>query len=129
MKFSMSQAAKEVGKSKPTIAKAIKSGRLSAKKAASGIGYEIDASELFRVYPKQSDTANVETKGHTKSSASHDLSLLELENKNLRETLEREKQALEQALERESDMRAILKQSQALLVDHSSKAKKWFWQK
>ena len=48
--FSLTAAAKEVGKSKPKISKAIKTGRLSAKKV--GQGYEIDASELFRVYPK-----------------------------------------------------------------------------
>ena len=48
--FSLTAAAKEVRKSKPTISKAIKTGRLSAKRV--GQGYEIDAAELFRVYPK-----------------------------------------------------------------------------
>ena len=50
MKFTAGQAAKEVGKSLPTISKALKTGRLSAEKV--GNRYEIDASELFRVWPK-----------------------------------------------------------------------------
>jgi len=53
MKFTAGQAAKAVGKSMPTISKALKTGRLSAKKV--GNKYEIDASELFRVWPKISD--------------------------------------------------------------------------
>jgi len=50
MKLSASQAAQEVGKSVPTITRAIKSGKLSAHKLESG-GYEIDPAELFRVFP------------------------------------------------------------------------------
>lgn len=53
MKFTAGQAAKEVGKSLPTISKALKTGRLSAKRV--GNRYEIDASELFRVWPKVAD--------------------------------------------------------------------------
>jgi hypothetical protein len=51
MKFSAKQAAKEVGKSVTTISRAIKSGRLSAVKQDNG-SYEIEASELFRVFPR-----------------------------------------------------------------------------
>jgi len=54
MKFTAGQAAKAVGKSMPTISKALKTGRLSAKKV--GNRYEIDASELFRVWPKATDS-------------------------------------------------------------------------
>ena len=50
MKLSASQAAKAVGKSIPTVTRAIKSGKLSATKLESG-GYEVEASELFRVWP------------------------------------------------------------------------------
>ncbi len=51
MKFSASQAAKAVGKSIPTITRAIKSGKISATRSDSG-GFEIDASELYRVWPE-----------------------------------------------------------------------------
>jgi len=46
--FTLGQAAKQVGKSKPTISKAIKDGRLSAQKV-DGV-YQIEPSELLRVF-------------------------------------------------------------------------------
>lgn len=49
MKVSASKAAEAVGKSVPTITRAIKNGRLSAKKLDGG-GYEIDVAELHRVF-------------------------------------------------------------------------------
>lgn len=57
MKFSASQAAKKTGKSVPTITRAIKSGKLSAEKTDSG-GYQIDASELFRVFNSVTEESN-----------------------------------------------------------------------
>ena len=54
MKLSLGQAAKETGKSKATISKAISSGKLSATKNDKG-GYDIDPAELFRVYPANSN--------------------------------------------------------------------------
>ena len=50
MQFSLSQAAKETGKGKSSIHRAIKSGRLSAQRHQDGT-YSIDAAELFRAFP------------------------------------------------------------------------------
>ncbi|MGH1332096.1 MAG: hypothetical protein ACRBBK_14520 [Paracoccaceae bacterium] len=50
MKYTLSQAATATGKNKATIQRAIKSGRISAPKNSSG-AYEIDPSELHRVFP------------------------------------------------------------------------------
>jgi len=50
MVYTLGEAAKATGKSKATISKAIKSGRISAKKGETG-AYKIDPSELHRVYP------------------------------------------------------------------------------
>ena len=47
--LSLSQAAKETGKSKSTINRAIKTGKLSATRHQDGT-YSIAASELFRVF-------------------------------------------------------------------------------
>jgi hypothetical protein len=47
--FSLQQAANATGKLKPTIARAFKLGRLSARNESGG--YEIDPSELSRVFP------------------------------------------------------------------------------
>lgn len=50
MKYSLSEAAASTGKNKTTIQRAIKNGKISAKKGDSG-SYEIDPSELHRVFP------------------------------------------------------------------------------
>lgn len=49
MKVSATKAAKLVGKTTPTITSALKNGRLSGEKCDGG-GWEIDTSELFRVW-------------------------------------------------------------------------------
>jgi excisionase family DNA binding protein len=49
MKFSIGQAATKTGKPKSTISRAIKTGRISATR--NGNRYDIDAAELFRVFP------------------------------------------------------------------------------
>lgn len=51
MGFTASEAAKEVGKSLPTITKAIQSGKLSANGPKGG-PYNIEPAELFRVWPR-----------------------------------------------------------------------------
>ena len=48
--LTLGQAAKEAGVAKSAISRAIKTGRLSAKKTENG-SFEIDPVELFRVYP------------------------------------------------------------------------------
>lgn len=58
VEVSASQAAKKVGKSVPTITRAIKNGKLSAK-ARDGGGWVIDTSELFRVWPAVTTEGNV----------------------------------------------------------------------
>ena len=54
--FTMGQAAIEAGVSKATLSRAIKSGKVSAKKNVNG-GWDIDPAELFRVYPPR-NTSN-----------------------------------------------------------------------
>ena len=56
--LSATQAAKAVGKSVPTITRAIKSGKLSANRLDGG-GYEIDPSELFRVWKAVTNSNSV----------------------------------------------------------------------
>lgn len=50
MKLSLNQAAKTCGRAKSTLLDSIKNGRLSALKTKNG-HYEIDPSELHRVFP------------------------------------------------------------------------------
>lgn len=51
MGLSLREAAREAGKSKSTILRAVQAGRLSATRTDDG-GWSIDPSELFRVYPR-----------------------------------------------------------------------------
>jgi hypothetical protein len=52
--YSLAQAAKATGKSKPTIMRAIKAGKVSAMRRDDG-SYQIDPAELHRVYPVPGD--------------------------------------------------------------------------
>ena len=78
MAYTLGEAAKAVGRSKATISKAIKSGRISAVKEANG-RFSIEPVELHRVYP-----VNVETTVHSEqketgvnTTVSSDLMLLQ----------------------------------------------------
>ena len=59
MGYTLGQAAKATRKSKSTISKAIKERRLSAEKNVDG-HYDIDPSELHRVWPKVFDEPSTE---------------------------------------------------------------------
>lgn len=50
MVYTLGEAARATGKSKSTLSKAIKTGKISASKGANG-SFSIDPSELHRVYP------------------------------------------------------------------------------
>jgi hypothetical protein len=54
MSYTLGQAARATGKSKPTIARAIKSGRISALRTETG-EFAIDPAELHRVFQPASN--------------------------------------------------------------------------
>ena len=62
MFYSLSEAADEIGKSKMTIQRAIKGGKLSAGRDDSG-AYQIDPAELHRVFPEKKKPKKSVTKG------------------------------------------------------------------
>ena len=55
--YTLGQAAKATGRAKVTLARAIKSGRISAARGPDG-SYAIDPSELARVYPLTGEPAS-----------------------------------------------------------------------
>lgn len=70
--MALSEAAKWSGKTRPTIFKAIKAGRISAKKNSDG-EWMIDPAELARVYPP-AEAVNVSGNSDTKQQAiPHDI--------------------------------------------------------
>jgi hypothetical protein len=64
MLFTLNQAAKATGRSKGTISKALASGQLSYISKDEN-GYQIEASELFRVFPKNTFTTSNEVQLET----------------------------------------------------------------
>ena len=114
MVYTLGQAAIAVGKSKATISKAIKSGKISAQKQANG-SYKIEPSELHRVYPPTLSTVEPER--------------IETPNSmvvNLRETigLEYELKAARQRISDLEDDREHWRQQANRLLTHSEQAKR-----
>lgn len=71
MAYTLGEAAKATGKSKATISKAIKSGRISAAKDRSG-AFQIDPAELHRVYPITVSSEQEETPGKPLANTTND---------------------------------------------------------
>lgn len=115
--FSAKQAAKEVKKATSTITRAIKTGKLSAKKNDNG-DWEIQASELFRVYPANENGANTKTQSaNTETETDNNSKLLEIEIKHLRERLIDKESSLEDKNEVIEDLRKRLDKA-FLMVEH-----------
>lgn len=117
MSLSASQAAKRVGKSIPTITRAIKKGKLSAVPRDGG-GWIIEASELFRVWPAVSLDSDVTEK------------MLDRVNPSETSALEREVELLREMLEEtRADRDSWKDQAQKItaLVEDQSARKKGFW--
>lgn len=117
MSLSASQAAKKVGKSIPTITRAIKKGKLSAEPREGG-GWIIDAAELFRVWPAVSNETDV-TPTMLRSETPIEASALEREVELLREMLD----------ETKADRDSWKDQAQKItaLIEDQSARKKGFW--
>jgi excisionase family DNA binding protein len=116
--FTLGEAAKQAGVSKPTLSKAISNGRLSAEKQPDG-SYRIQPAELFRVYPPeifgnrlgQSEVDEIETVSGDGLAASEiavlreRLALLTAERTRERELLTDQIQDLRRRLDAEAESR------------------------
>lgn len=78
MVYTLGEAARATGKSKATISKAIKSGRISAHKDDTGT-FRIDPSELHRIYPPLVHSERQETLKRTPEGAENDATIRELQ--------------------------------------------------
>lgn len=115
MTYTLGDAAKATGKSKPTISRAIKNGTISATKNKNG-SYSIDPSELHRVYPPLPRNSN-ETAISLPSLTPNNDRVLQRENEILREQIENLKS------ERD-EWREQAKRQTILLENHQQKAEK-----
>ena len=119
MVYTLGEAAIAVGKSKATISKAIKTGRISAEKQLNG-SYKIDPSELHRVYPPTPSTVEGERQETPNSTVDK-----------LRETIELEvrlQAADKRILELEED-REHWRQQATRLLSHTDKERQGFWKR
>lgn len=128
--FTIGQAAKETGKAKSTIKKAIDTGELSVSEKTAR-GFKIDASELFRVFPKRSENDIIEQNETTSKT---------IENSVLQAKLDASQQRYGDAEKTIEDLRERLSKSDnertrltTLLTDQREKTpselRKWFWQR
>jgi excisionase family DNA binding protein len=119
MSYTLGEAAKATGKSKPTIQRAIKSGSISATKRDDG-SYLIEPSELHRVFPPLSRASNV-TGTVKQSETPHETGVLQREIELLRERLDDKDNVIEdlrRRLDTEAEERRKLT---ALLTDQRTK--------
>ena len=104
--LTLGKAAALVGKSKPTISKAIKDGKISASKNSDGV-FEIETSELLRVYPAKSQEEPEAPKASSASSEVEALKQQHLEEKvnDLEKRLMKAEQERDQAIQDARDDR------------------------
>lgn len=120
--LSLTQAAMVTGKSKSTINRAIKSGKLSATRHDDG-SYSIDGAELSRVFriepPAGAEWVSPESPTEPARTAT-----LEAENAALRAALAREREALDEV---RADRDAWKQQATALLAAPPKRRGWWPW--
>jgi septal ring factor EnvC (AmiA/AmiB activator) len=103
MSYTLGTAAKATGKSRATIQRAIKNGKISAKKNEFG-QYEIDPAEILRVYPaKQPNETDIDAQKRQLDTVA-----LQVEIDILTAERERERRQYEDTLK---DLRARLDRS------------------
>jgi transcriptional regulator with XRE-family HTH domain len=116
-------ASRLCGRSKSTISRAIKAGKLSASR--DGAGYQIDPAELARVFPwnpatvAQPNQRNT-TQSPTATPAEPSRDALATENKLLREMLDRECETV-------ADLRDRLTRAETLIEDQRQTPQRRTW--
>lgn len=123
MKHTLGTAAKATGKAKSTILKALKTGKISGDKNASG-EWQIDPSELHRVFPPVFSTVQ-ETPEETPSNTlnEHVFDVLERENALLKRLLDEERELHAETRKQVREKDAVIT---GLLTDQRPQKKRWW---
>ena len=125
--LTLGEAAKLTGKSKPTISNAVKSGKISGIKDEKTGVFQIEKSELIRVYPEKSSSS---TAPKATASSKGGSAVAALEKKHLEEKVAElearlskteDKLEIAEVREREANARVF-----ALIEDKSNKS---LWQR
>lgn len=120
--LSLSQAARITGKSKSTINRAIKTGKVSATKHGDG-SYSIDAAELARAF-SQNPNKRSEWIGTEPTENPNRTALLEAEIAALKDAQTRDREVIADLRE---DRDAWKKQATALLTAPPKRRRWWPW--
>ena len=114
MQYTAGQAAQATGKNIATITRAIKSGKISARKDASG-AWRIEASELHRVFPMNAQDLR-------KSKMQTDASPLQEESKGQTAALEQELAVLRERIAAQSE---LLEERAGQILDIKEDRDRW----
>ncbi len=127
MSYTLNEAAKATGKSKTTIHRALKSGKVSATKTDSG-AYAIEPAELHRVFPPVQSERNAERSIWNDKEQSHDdFGTLRIQLESVEKERDRERQQLQETIaDLREDRDRWRQQATALLED---KRPRGFWKK
>lgn len=122
MSYTLGDAAKATGKSKTTLHRAIKSGKISAYKAEDG-SYSIDPAELHRVFrPVTAETPVVPLQRNEQEQHSNTLETLRIQLEIQEKERARERAFLQETIaDLREDRDKWRQQATALLEDHRPK--------
>lgn len=122
MSYTLGDAAKISGKSKTTLHRAIKSGKISATKADDG-SYSIDPAELHRIFPPAtSGTPAVPPHRNEQEQYRNTLETLRIQLEMQAKERERERTLLQETIaDLREDRDKWRQQATALLEDHRPK--------
>jgi predicted site-specific integrase-resolvase len=123
MNYTLSKAAMATGKNKATIQRSIKSGKISAIKNSSG-AYEIDPSELHRVYPATAQRVAQQDISNDTQHADKNNETIKLKLDLLEAERERERDQLQATID---DLRVRLDRSEERITALLPAPKKRSW--
>lgn len=126
MSYTLNEAAKATGKSKTTIHRALKSGKISAVKRDNG-AYAIEPAELHRVFPPVPVERHEERSNRNDEHQHNDQGTLRIQLETIEKERERERQQLQEVItDLREDRDRWRQQATALLED---KRPRGFWKK
>lgn len=127
MPYTLTEAAKAIGRNKTSVLRAIKAGKISAIRDVASGGWLVEPAELHRIYPAASGTAHPTDDAPTRNGdASREIGLL-------REMLvdkDRQIEGLTRRIESlDEERRSTLRQLTVLLADQRGRMRVRWWQR
>lgn len=129
--LTLGQAAKQVGKSKSTLSRAIQSGKLSAQRLEDN-SYEINPAELYRVWPATVAQPSADASHGTPEAPEGDTAaVLRVKVEMLENQIERERDTVEDLRRRldKAEERVFALSAPSAPSTHQDGAQRGFWRR